>query len=54
MQQRRRTRVSSAKVLAVRFAVVVATTGVLGAVTAPAQADTGWNLRIGQTVTARP
>lgn len=60
MQLRRHTRVtrvtevSTVKVIAVRFAVVAATTGILGAVTAPAHADTGWNRQIVRTAPAHP
>ena len=56
MQQHRSTRVSTVKVLAVRLAVVAATTGILvgGAVVAPAQADTGWNRQTVRTVPAHP
>jgi hypothetical protein len=51
-----RHRLSSAKVVAVRVAVVTVTTGIvaMGAVTAPAQADTGWNRQIAPTKPAQP
>lgn len=52
-QHRRQSRV---KVVAVRFAVVMATTGIVavGAVAAPAQADTGWNRQAAPTKHVHP
>jgi hypothetical protein len=54
--QRRHTRVSTAKGIGVRFAVVAVTTSIvaMGALVAPAQADTGWNRQIVPTRTSHP
>ena len=51
-----RHRLSRAKVVAVRVAVVTVTAGVVatGALTAPAQADTGWNRQMVPTKSAQP
>lgn len=55
-QQRRHLRVSTAKGIGVRFAVVAVTTSIvaMGALVAPAQADTGWNRQIVPTKPSHP
>jgi hypothetical protein len=55
-QRRHSSRVRSAKVVAVRFAAVAVTTGVvaMGALVAPVQADTGWNRQIVPTRPSNP
>lgn len=55
-QQRRTVNLGRVKAVAVRLAVLVASTGIVavGAVAAPAEADTGWNRQIAPSKAYHP